>query len=70
MQLNARHIYSSINIAPFMSFLVKQAVMIALDPTQNAKLPRDMLLESCLQATSSRIRFLSLFPKSQRHIYI
>ena len=26
--------------------------MIALDPTQNAKLPRDMLLESCLQATA------------------
>ena len=29
---------------------VLQAVMIALDPTQNAKLPRDMLLESCIQA--------------------
>ena len=25
--------------------------MIALDPAQNAKLPRDMLLESCLQAS-------------------
>jgi|Cyp1metagenome_2_1107374.scaffolds.fasta_scaffold08465_14 transcription antitermination factor NusG len=29
---------------------VLQAVMIALDPTQNAKLPRDVLLESCIQA--------------------
>lgn len=27
--------------------------MIALDPTQNVKLPRDMLLESCLQILGS-----------------
>lgn len=44
-----------------------QAVTIALDPTQNAKLPRDMLVESCIQAQMEwEIRILcqgSLWPK-------
>ncbi|CAK9027774.1 Protein transport protein Sec24C (SEC24-related protein C) [Durusdinium trenchii] len=50
---SARQIFGSINIAPLMAFLLKQAAMIALDPAQNAKLPRDMLLESCLQILAS-----------------
>lgn len=50
---SVRQVFNSINIGPLMAFLVKQAVMIALDPTQNAKLPRDMLLESCIQILTS-----------------
>ena len=50
---SVRQVFHSVNIAPLMAFLVKQAVMIALDPTQNVKLPRDMLLESCLQILGS-----------------
>ena len=41
-----------------------QAVMIALDPTQNAKLPRDVLLESCIQALVLPVN--GNFP---RHVY-
>ena len=38
--------------------------MIALDPTQNAKLPRDVLLESCIQAL-----VLPVNGNCPRHVY-
>lgn len=46
---SVRQLYQSVNLAPLMTVLLKQAVAVALDPTQSAKLPRDLLLESCIQ---------------------
>ncbi|CAJ1329895.1 unnamed protein product, partial [Effrenium voratum] len=63
---SARQILNSINMAPLMATLVKQAVIIALDPTQNPKLPRDMLLESCLQILTTYRRRCVDLPNKQK----
>lgn len=48
---SVRLAYQSVNLPPLMTLLMKQAALMALEPSPNAKqLPRDFLLEFCLQA--------------------
>eukprot|EP00408_Alexandrium_pacificum_P015796 CAMPEP_0171183960 /NCGR_PEP_ID=MMETSP0790-20130122/15547_1 /TAXON_ID=2925 /ORGANISM="Alexandrium catenella, Strain OF101" /LENGTH=429 /DNA_ID=CAMNT_0011648951 /DNA_START=1 /DNA_END=1290 /DNA_ORIENTATION=- len=45
-----RALYQSVSVAPLITFIFKQAISVCLDQKQGSKiLPRDMLLEFCLQ---------------------
>lgn len=52
-----RSAYQTVNIGPLMALLVKQAALMALERKASSKvLPRDVLLEFCLQVMASHKR--------------
>jgi protein transport protein SEC24 len=63
---SVRSAFQSVNLPPLMTVLMKQAALMALEPSPNAKqLPRDFLLEFCLQVLSSyRKRCFEYTPNS------